>query len=261
VEGKAMKRQRPDAATANEVSMSRFKANMLIYATLTVGYSSVILILLFLFLGSFTVIDLGLNRTQALAADALLSLLFFAQHSIMVRKGVRMRLAKLIPDDYYNAFYAFSSGIALIVTMLLWQRIPGPIAAAGGVFHWMVRALFFLCFAGFHWGNKSLGSFDPFGVKKIQRLIQNRETRTMPLSVKGPYRWVRHPLYFFCLIMIWSCPVLTADRLLFNIMWTIWITVATMLEDRDLVYDFGDQYREYQAKVPMIIPYRFPGRG
>ncbi len=253
-----MKSQRPDTATSVEVSKSRFKANMLIYATLTIGYASVILFTLFLFLGSFTVIDLGLDRSQAFVADALLSLFFFAQHSIMVRKGVRMRLSELIPDEYYNAFYAFSSGIALLVTMLLWQKIPGPIATAGGVFHWMLRALFFLCFAGFHWGGKSLGPFDPFGVKKIKRLIQNRETKVMPLTVRGAYTWLRHPLYFFSLVMIWSCPELTPDRLLFNILWTIWIVMATLLEERDLVIDFGDQYREYQAKVPMIIPYRFP---
>jgi methanethiol S-methyltransferase len=253
-----MKSQKPDAATAGEVTMGRFKAKMLIYATMTVGLGSLILFSLFLFLGSFTLIDLGLDRSQALAADALLSLIFFAQHSIMVRKDVRTRLADLIPDVYYSAFYAFSSGIALLFPMLLWQKIPGAIATADGVYYWMLRILFFLCIAGFHWGEKSLGFFDPFGVKRIKRLIQNRETRIMPLTIMGAYRWVRHPLYFFSLIMIWSCPDLTADRLLFNIIWSIWIVAATILEERDLVYDFGDQYRTYQMQVPMILPYRIP---
>jgi protein-S-isoprenylcysteine O-methyltransferase Ste14 len=82
----------------------------------------------------------------------------------------------------------------------------------------------------------------------------------MPLTVSGAYKWVRHPLYFFSLIMIWSCPVLTVDRLLFNLMWTTWIITGTVLEERDLVREFGDQFREYQAKVPMIIPYKIPGR-
>jgi protein-S-isoprenylcysteine O-methyltransferase Ste14 len=245
---------------AAEISRSRIKASVLIYATLTIGLGSFIMFSLFLFLGSFTVIDLGLDRSQALVADALLSLLFFLQHSIMVRKGVRMRLEELIPDDYYNAFYAVSSGIALLAAMLFWQRIPGPIATANGVFHWILRALFFLCIAGFRWGEKSLGSFDPFGVKKIQRLIQNRETKTMPLTVRGAYTWVRHPLYFFSLIMIWSCPEITMDRLLFNVLWTVWIVMATLFEEKDLVSEFGDQYRQYQAKVPMIIPYKIPDR-
>jgi protein-S-isoprenylcysteine O-methyltransferase Ste14 len=71
---------------------------------------------------------------------------------------------------------------------------------------------------------------------------------------------VRHPLYFFSLIMIWSCPEITMDRLLFNVLWTVWIVMATLFEEKDLVSEFGDQYRQYQAKVPMIIPYKIPDR-
>jgi protein-S-isoprenylcysteine O-methyltransferase Ste14 len=56
------------------------------------------------------------------------------------------------------------------------------------------------------------------------------------------------------LVLFWSCPELTTDRLLFNIVWTIWVVGATVLEERDLTEDFGDAYRDYQAKVPMLLP-------
>jgi protein-S-isoprenylcysteine O-methyltransferase Ste14 len=78
----------------------------------------------------------------------------------------------------------------------------------------------------------------------------------MSFVVKGPYRWVRHPLYLFMTLMIWSCPDLTADRLLFNGLWTVWIVIGSILEERDLVLEFGDVYREYQQTVPMFIPRR-----
>ncbi|KPA15319.1 hypothetical protein MHK_004475 [Candidatus Magnetomorum sp. HK-1] len=80
----------------------------------------------------------------------------------------------------------------------------------------------------------------------------------MPFAIKGPYRSVRHPLYFFTLIMIWVPHDLSADRLLFNLLWSIWIFVGTVLEERDLVKIFGDVYREYKKNVPMLIPYKFP---
>ncbi len=76
--------------------------------------------------------------------------------------------------------------------------------------------------------------------------------------MKGPYLWVRHPLYFFSLVMIWANPHFSYDRLLFNIMWTVWIIIGTMLEERDLVADFGDGYRDYQKRVPMLMPYKWP---
>lgn len=76
----------------------------------------------------------------------------------------------------------------------------------------------------------------------------------MPLTIKGAYQWMRHPLYFFALIMIWASPHLTADRLLLNLLWTVWIFLGAHLEEKDLINSFGDQYRKYQDRVPMILP-------
>jgi protein-S-isoprenylcysteine O-methyltransferase Ste14 len=238
--------------------MSRYKAYALAYSSLILGFGSLIMFSIFLYLGSFSLFDLGLRQQEALYIDARLCLLFIAQHSIMIRRGVRKSLAKLIAEEYYSAFYSIASGIVLIVMILFWQKTPGLIASAGGIFHWVLRALFFLSIAGFSWGTRSLGSFDPFGVKTIMKHIHNKKPKPTPLTIRGAYQWVRHPLYLFSIVMIWSCPDLTADRLLFNVLWTTWIIIATMLEERDLVFEFGDQYRQYQAEVPMIIPYKYP---
>jgi protein-S-isoprenylcysteine O-methyltransferase Ste14 len=67
---------------------------------------------------------------------------------------------------------------------------------------------------------------------------------------------VRHPLYFSILLMIWCRPDLSVDRLLFNALFTAWIVVGTLLEERDLVTEFGEDYLDYQRNVPMIIPWK-----
>ncbi|MBA4367915.1 MAG: hypothetical protein C0403_09790 [Desulfobacterium sp.] len=72
--------------------------------------------------------------------------------------------------------------------------------------------------------------------------------------VRGPYRWVRHPLYFCSLLMIWSCPYTSMDRLLFNMLFTIWIVIGMRMEERDLLDVFGKAYQEYREKVPILIP-------
>ena len=54
----------------------------------------------------------------------------------------------------------------------------------------------------------------------------------------------------------WSCPDSAADRLLLNILLTLWIIVGTLLEERDLVANFGVDYQGYQRKVLMLIPWR-----
>ena len=58
--------------------------------------------------------------------------------------------------------------------------------------------------------------------------------------------------------MIWCYPDLTADRLLFNVLWSAWIVAGTLMEERDLAVTLGDRYREYQSRVPMLIPWRVP---
>jgi protein-S-isoprenylcysteine O-methyltransferase Ste14 len=60
--------------------------------------------------------------------------------------------------------------------------------------------------------------------------------------------------------MIWSYPDMTLDRLLFNLLFTIWIVMGTLLEERGLVAAYGEAYRSYRRKVPMLIPWRIrPG--
>jgi protein-S-isoprenylcysteine O-methyltransferase Ste14 len=217
-----------------------------------------ILLLLFLFTGFFAIIDLHLSERSALLIDASLSIIFFLQHSTLVRPGIKNTLAKFIPEEYYSAFYGITSGICLLPVLIIWQKSPTLIYSADGFMYWFLRGLFFICLAGFFWGGSSLSSIDMLGAKRLMRYISNRPEKPQQITANGPYLWVRHPLYLFLMIMFWACPVLTLDRLIFNIMWTAWIVIATYLEDRDLHREFGRQYDDYSARVPMLIPYRLP---
>jgi methanethiol S-methyltransferase len=235
------------------------KMVILIWILFILGQASGIMFMLFLFLGSFTIIDLGLSAGDALLTDAFLSILFFLQHSIMVRRGFKQWLGKFVPDVYHSALYGLTSAITLLIVLVLWQESSIQVARFEGVIFWILRALFFICLAGFFWGVKSLGSFDALGVNPLKRYINNQPVKPQQIIAKGPYQWSRHPLYLFLIVLIWACPMLTLDRLIFNIMWTLWIVIGTYLEDRDLHREFGSQYLEYSSKVPMLIPYRIPG--
>lgn len=102
-----------------------------------------------------------------------------------------------------------------------------------------------------------LGSlFDPLGIRSIKAHLRGASEARSAFLVKGPYRWVRHPLYSCVLLLFWCTPDVTADRLLLDMLWTSWICIATVLEERDLVAVFGDAYRDYQRKVPMLIPWK-----
>ncbi len=112
----------------------------------------------------------------------------------------------------------------------------------------------FLSIAGFYLAVRTLKHFDAFGVARIMSSLKKRHPREMPFVVEGAYRIVRHPLYFLNLMAIWAYPDLTADRLVFNVLWTIWIVAGTLLEEKDLIREFGDKYIDYKRHVPMLIP-------
>jgi len=212
--------------------------------------------MVFLFHGSLNLVSLGLDEIAGLGLNAFLSLAFFIQHSMMLRRSFRRWLAKFIRTEYHGALFTIASGVVLLILVVFWQKSAYILATPQGIIRWLMLAVFILAILGFYWGFRALGSFDGFGVSPILDNLRGKDQPSMPFIVRGPYRWVRHPLYFFCLLLIWSCPNLSLDRLLYNVLWSTWILVGTVLEERDLVSDFGESYRDYQRNVPMLIPWR-----
>lgn len=224
------------------------------------GAISLLLFGVFLLAGLPAQIHFGLAEWSSLAVNALLCGLFFLQHSLMLRKSFREWLGAHLPASYHGALFSIFSGLFLLLLMLCWQKPSTPAVEIEGAWFWIMRTFSLLAIIGFYISSRSLGDFDPFGRREIKMHLKGERPRRPRFIVRGTYRWVRHPLYFFFLMMIWTPVSISADRWLFNALWTAWIVVGTLLEERDLVTTFGEAYRGYQRKVPMLIPYKgFPG--
>ncbi len=213
---------------------------------------------IFLLLGSFTLVDFGLSVPAALVLDGLLCLVFFLQHSGMVRRSFQQRFDAIAAARYRNAVYAIASGAALLLLLILWQRTEPVMIAIQGPWRWCLYAALLASLVGFLWGVRSLGGFDALGIQPILAKTEKQGTTPMPLTVQGAYRWVRHPLYTSSLLLIWAQPDLTYDRILFNLSWTGWIIIGSYFEERDLLARFGEAYATYRQQVPMLIPWRLP---
>jgi protein-S-isoprenylcysteine O-methyltransferase Ste14 len=239
------------------VTTARTLDQVVLALSLVCGVSSLVLFGFFLW-GPFGVVRWEWPDRLALPWDAALSLAFFVQHSGMVRRGFRARLAAWVPACYHGAVYTIASAVVLTIVVVLWQASATDLLVVSGVSRWVARACFVMAMAVLISSARALRSFDVFGLAPIRAHRSAKPERPATLVVRGPYRWVRHPFYACILVFVWSCPDLTADRLVFNGLWTAWIVLGALLEERDLMAEFGDAYRTYRRQVPMLVPWRGP---
>jgi methanethiol S-methyltransferase len=236
------------------------KARLLMHSATFCGRASLLAFVLFIFTGPFFLVDMNLFQGGWLVWDTLLSSLFFVQHSGMIRRGLQARMAPYFPAYFHAAIFTVASGLVIAMVVVFWQPSGTWLIELQGPWRWLTKGVFFLAAAGMGWGVWALKAFDPYGKGAIQAQLTGKPLRPQPFTIQGPYLWVRHPLYFFVLVMLWSCPDLTADRLLFNLLWSGWIYVGTVFEEKDLVSDFGPVYQRYQKQVPMLLPWKGPGK-
>ena len=233
---------------------------LVLAAAALLGGLPLLLFGVFLYVGSFELLPLGLASGGALALDALLSLTFFVQHSGMVRRPFQVRLLTALPAHFHGAVYAIASGITLLLVLAFWQKTDIVLYSAQEPVRSLLRGVFFAGIAGLAWAIYTLKHSDALGLRAILRHLRSKDARAVPLALRGPYRFVRHPLYFLMLVLIWACPDVSLDRALFAALWSTWIVIGTRLEERDLAAEFGAGYRAYQQAVPMLIPWRRPRR-
>lgn len=184
-----------------------------------------------------------------------LLLLFGVQHSVMARPGFKRVCTKIIPAFLERSFYLLATTIVLVLLYAGWQPIPAVVWSVDNDL--LADFLAALSLAGFGLAVLStfqFNHFEMFGLQQGWNRFRERASAAIAFKIPFLYRIVRHPLYLGFLIAFWSAPVMTAGHLLFAAIWTAYIFIALGYEERDLLDHFGEKYREYMAKVPMILP-------
>ena len=82
---------------------------------------------------------------------------------------------------------------------------------------------------------------------------------TTPLDrepvTKGLYRYSRHPMYTTSFIVLIGIGIVSASWLilLFSVLYIVFAVIAAPAEERSLLYQYGDAYREYINRTPRWI--------
>ncbi len=153
----------------------------------------------------------------------------------------------------YNLFSAVSIAPALALSAALPDKMLYQVS-----YPWsLVLAVVQVC--GLVGGGVALLSTDLWRFAGITQVIDHLAGKPgsdsdVPLQTGGLYRFVRHPLYLFSLMIIWPLPVMTCNTLIFNIAATLYFGVGSIIEERRLERHYGDSYRQYRQQVPWLLP-------
>lgn len=85
-------------------------------------------------------------------------------------------------------------------------------------------------------------------------LRQLFEVEKSKLVISGLYRFVRHPLYTFSLLILWLSSSMTVNTFVVYMALTIYILIGAVFEERKLQREFGQEYTNYKSATPMLIP-------
>lgn len=155
-------------------------------------------------------------------------------------------------DRYYRLFFVLSAVltlapilalVAFLPSRMLWV-IPTP---------WLFLTLIVQFLAMVFMVATALET-DVMAFAGIRQVLHPDQTYEDTLVVKGFYRYVRHPLYFFSIIIFWLFPYMTDLTLAFFLAGTLYFLIGTIPEERKLLETFGEAYRQYQQDVPWMIP-------
>jgi protein-S-isoprenylcysteine O-methyltransferase Ste14 len=83
-------------------------------------------------------------------------------------------------------------------------------------------------------------------------------TETGRLDMTGILGITRHPWYLGGILFMWvAYRSLDVSTLVTNIVLTIYLIVGTVLEERKLLMEYSEEYRRYQNRVSMLVPFKY----
>lgn len=211
------------------------------------------------FIGAPKTIDAGASPFAS-APPALVNIgllaLFGLQHTIMARPGFKRAWTKIVPEAAERSTYVLATNLVLVALFVYWIPMPAVIwSIEPGIWSGVMTALFLLGVGIVFISTFLINHFDLFGLLQAWSRFKGAPPPSSHFVTPALYKYVRHPLYLGFLIAFWSTSHMTAGHLLFASVWSIYIFIALGYEERDMIAHFGDQYRDYMAKVPMIMPF------
>jgi len=182
---------------------------------------------------------------------AVLWIVYCVIHSVLAAERVKNYFSKMLGENfkYYRLIYNLIAFITLVPIIIFHFRIQQvfvftptivitvcgfALSISGALIMTLMIWKYFLQMIGI-------------------RLIEKQETGK--LQVDGLHRYVRHPLYLGTFMFIWGLFLIFpySRGLIACTIITTYTLIAIKFEEEKLLVEFGEEYKMYRQRVPMIV--------
>lgn len=176
-------------------------------------------------------------------------------HSLLASHACKTAFRNRFPDAFrfYRLGYNLLAVLMLLPPLWLLFAYQGePLWRWPPAFRWPADFAALAAIAGFVWTTRSYDTGEFLGFRQVSgnRLTVDEQP---PMSLSLAHRFVRHPWYFFGLVIVWTREM-NAALLLSAVVLTLYLLIGSRQEEKKLLACYGAQYRSYQSAVPGLIP-------
>lgn len=180
---------------------------------------------------------------------------YFVLHSTLASLTAKRKVAAAWPRlmPYYRL--SFNLLALLLILPILWlsYREQGPLQWQWqGIAAWLANGLALAALIGFWLSLQRYDMQEFLGLRQLRFNVQRVEDQEH-FHLSPFHRYVRHPWYFFGLVLVWTRDMHTTT-LISSVLITLYFVIGSRLEEKKLLAYHGDIYRRYMARVPGLIP-------
>jgi len=161
-------------------------------------------------------------------------------------------------DGYHRLLFTAYSLLAFLLLVLYLRSLPDlPLYRLEGAGRLLFHAVQLSGAAFLLWTPWDLSEF--VGIRQWERSRKGKPRepgRNGRLFTGKAYGIVRHPLYFGISVVLAFHPVQSRTTFVSTAMAILYFYVGTFFEERRMVRTFGQEYRDYQGRVPRFLPLR-----
>jgi protein-S-isoprenylcysteine O-methyltransferase Ste14 len=188
---------------------------------------------------------------------------YFAVHSLLAARWMKAAVVRRAPDwgrRGYRLAYNLLAVVLLVPPLALMTALSGPpVIDWRGPAWWLAQLAAAAAVAGFVHSLRGYDTGHFLGMRHWREggITDGGAEPWEPLRLAGYHRFVRHPWYFFGLVILWTRDMDTA-RLVSATAATLYLVAGSRLEEARLRTAYGAAYDTYRRRVPALVP--LPGK-